>query len=261
MSDTVVTAALHAALAFLYCAESAVGRPRSTAPKLKLLVSAGPTFERWDRVRYVGNFSSGKMGFAIAAAAVSRGHAVTLVHGPVALAPPRGARAVAVESAREMQRELRAAFESADALVMAAAVADYRPARRLRGKFEKRNGPLSLELVRNPDIVAGLARAKGRRIVAGFALEAKAGLERARRKLVRKHLDLIVLNRPETLGSGSIEGVVLYADAKRSATTLSGRKAAVARRIVRILEELHAGREGTGRGRPQEVVGRRQRRG
>jgi phosphopantothenoylcysteine decarboxylase/phosphopantothenate--cysteine ligase len=144
---------------------------------------------------------------------------------------------------------------------MAAAVADYRPRRRLAGKFEKRDGPLRIELVRNPDIVAGLARTKGRRIVGGFALEAKAGLGRARRKLARKNLDFIVLNRVATLGSDEIEATVLYANARRGATPLSGRKADVAKRIVRILEDLHAGREGALRG-PEEVGlrGRRRRR-
>ena len=224
-------------------------------------MSAGPTFERWDRVRYLGNFSSGKMGFAIASAAIRRGHDVTLVHGPVAIQPPRGARAVAVESALEMRRALRSAFRGADALVMAAAVADYRPARRIAGKFEKRDagGRIFLELVRNPDVVGGLARAKGRRIVAGFALEAKRGTARARRKLAKKNLDFIVLNRPETLGSDAIEASVLYADAGRGVTALSGRKAAVARRIVRILEELHAGREGTGGRGTAQAGGRRRR--
>lgn len=171
---------------------------------LRVLVSAGPTREWVDPVRFLSNASSGKMGFAIAAEAARRGCAVTLVAGPVALETPAGVRRIDVESAREMLAVLRREFRRADALFMAAAVADWRPARRLGGKWRAKDGGAAgatLALVRNPDVVATLARRKGARSVVAFALETGSGLRRARGKLVRKNADFIVLNDASVLNS------------------------------------------------------------
>ena len=139
------------------------GRRRS---RRRVVVSAGPTREYIDPVRYMSNESSGRMGFAIAASAARAGHAVTLVAGPVALETPPGVRRVDVVSAREMLAAVREAFRGADALYMAAAVADWRPARERSGKWRAKDSgaeTTTLELRRNPDILATVARGKGER--------------------------------------------------------------------------------------------------
>lgn len=155
------------------------------------------------------------MGFAIAAEAARRGCAVTLVAGPVALETPAGVRRIDVESAREMLAVLRREFRRADALFMAAAVADWRPARRLGGKWRAKDGGAAgatLALVRNPDVVATLARRKGARSVVAFALETGSGLRRARGKLVRKNADFIVLNDASVLNSERATVTILGQD-------------------------------------------------
>ncbi|HGY90773.1 MAG TPA: phosphopantothenoylcysteine decarboxylase [Planctomycetes bacterium] len=168
---------------------------------MRLLVSAGPTREMIDAVRYLSNLSSGRLGYAVAAAAAARDHEVHLVSGPVALSPPRGIRVTHVVSAQEMHAAIREAWSDVDALVMTAAVADYRPARRFDGKLKKSEGPLILELARNPDILKSLAPIKGDRIVVGFALEVQNAEAEARRKLATKGMDVLVLNGPDNLGS------------------------------------------------------------
>ena len=179
-----------------------------------VLVSAGPTREAIDPVRYLTNHSSGKMGYAIARVARRRGATVTLVSGPVALPPPPGVRVVAVGSAVEMERALRAEFARATVLVMAAAVADYRPATAGDRKLKKAAGVRRLDLVENADLVAGLARGKGTRTIIGFAAETHDLVAEARRKLRDKGLDLIVANdvTAEGAGFGSDTNVVRLID-------------------------------------------------
>jgi phosphopantothenoylcysteine decarboxylase/phosphopantothenate--cysteine ligase len=194
-----------------------------------VVVTAGPTREYVDPVRYLSNESSGRMGFAIAAALARRGARVTLIAGPVALATPRGARRVDVVSARDMFAAVRRAFRSADALVMSAAVADWRPARRLAGKWRKKDGGAEtarLDLTRNPDILASVARNKGGRLVVGFALETGDGERRAQAKLRRKNLDYVVLNDESAL------------NAKRSSATLIGRDGSRRRLARRSKEDI-----------------------
>jgi phosphopantothenoylcysteine decarboxylase/phosphopantothenate--cysteine ligase len=180
-----------------------------------VLVSAGPTREAVDPVRYLSNQSSGKMGYAVARVARRRGATVTLVTGPVAVPPPPGVRVVAVESANDMDRALRAEFAQATVLVMAAAVADYRPATRGVRKLKKSAGLRRIELTENADLVAGLARGKGSRTVVGFAAETHDLVAEARRKLRAKGLDLIVANdvTAEGAGFGSDTNVVRLIDA------------------------------------------------
>ena len=187
----------------------------SSRRPLRILVSAGPTREWLDPVRYLSNASSGKMGFAIAAEAARRGCSVTLVAGPVALETPAGVRRIDVESARELLAVLRREFRRSDALFMAAAVADWRPARRLGGKWRAKDGGAQgarIELVRNPDVVATLARRKGARRVVAFALETGSGLRRAWGKLVRKNADFIVLNDASVLNSDRATVTILGQD-------------------------------------------------
>lgn len=162
----------------------------------KLLVSAGPTHEDLDPVRFLGNRSTGRMGYAIAAAAARRGAETTLVSGPVSLQTPAGVGRVDVRSARDMHREVTQRASDVDAIVMTAAVADYRPANADAHKLKKRAGPLSLELVRNPDILAelGASRSSDSPVLVGFALETQDVERYARDKLTRKKVDLIVAN-------------------------------------------------------------------
>jgi phosphopantothenoylcysteine decarboxylase / phosphopantothenate---cysteine ligase len=179
--------------------------PKSLAGEV-VLVTAGGTREAVDAVRYVGNRSSGKMGFAVAAEAARRGAEVVLVAGPVSLATPAGVRRVDVGSALEMRDAVLAEFARATVVVKAAAVSDFRPALASAGKLRKEELPpeagLTLELVRNPDILAEVCRQKGSRIVVGFAAESGDLIASARRKLARKGCDLLVANDVSVAGSG-----------------------------------------------------------
>ena len=170
----------------------------------KVLITAGPTYERIDPVRFIGNFSTGKMGYALASEAARRGAEVTLVSGPVALPKPAGVHVVYVESARQMLEAAEKAFVEADIAIMAAAVADYAPERYVGHKIKREHDEVdSIRLVKNPDIAATLGRNKraGQTLV-GFALETDNGVANAREKLERKNLDTIVLNSLSDKGAG-----------------------------------------------------------
>jgi phosphopantothenoylcysteine decarboxylase / phosphopantothenate---cysteine ligase len=169
----------------------------------RVIVTAGPTREAIDPVRYISNHSSGRMGTAIAAAAWRRGAAVTLVAGPLSVGIPEGVRHVPVESTRDMQQAVARELAGADVLVMAAAPADYRPAETATRKLKKSGAPRTVELVENPDILLSTtnARANGA-IVVGFALETDDVLANAQRKLEAKGLDMIVVNDATEAGAG-----------------------------------------------------------
>jgi phosphopantothenoylcysteine decarboxylase / phosphopantothenate---cysteine ligase len=168
-----------------------------------VLVTAGPTREALDPVRFLSNHSSGKMGVALAAAAWRRGATVTLVAGPLSVAPPVGVTVVPVESTTEMHDAVASRIGSADLLVMAAAPADYRPAERAAGKLKKTGGPRALELQETPDILLSTKNARRHgMVVVGFALETDDLLANARRKLEGKELDMVVLNAANEAGAG-----------------------------------------------------------
>ncbi len=169
---------------------------------VRVLVSAGPTREPIDPVRYLSNRSSGKMGHALARVARRRGAEVTLVSGPTALTPPPGVHVVRVTTAREMAAAVDEAFPAATVVVMSAAVADYRPREAAARKLKKDSAALTLELERNPDILAGLGLRKGPRLLVGFAAETHDVAAEARRKLRAKQLDLIVANDVGAPGAG-----------------------------------------------------------
>ncbi|MCM1067434.1 MAG: bifunctional phosphopantothenoylcysteine decarboxylase/phosphopantothenate--cysteine ligase CoaBC [Muribaculaceae bacterium] len=179
------------------------GKGKALAGK-RVLVTAGPTYERIDPVRFIGNFSTGKMGYAIAAEAASRGADVTLVSGPTSLPDPAGVNTVRVESARDMLRECEAVFPDADVAVMSAAVADYAPAEYHESKIKREHDGIDrIDLVKNPDIAATLgARKRPGQLMVGFALETGSGLANAEEKLARKNLDMIVLNTLADKGAG-----------------------------------------------------------
>lgn len=206
---------------------------------MNVLVTAGPTREAIDPVRYVSNRSSGKMGYAIAAAAAARGHAVCLVSGPVCLEPPAGVAFVPVVSADDMLAAVGAQFGACDALVMAAAVADFRPRAVSPVKLKKAAGLRPLELEATPDILAAVAARKGTRFVAGFAAETgPVMLAEARRKLRDKNLDLIVANDVSEPGAGFEVDTnrVTFVDAAGEEALPLMSKAAVADRLVRRIE-------------------------
>jgi len=185
-------------------AELALG-PRSLSGEV-VLVTAGGTRERVDPVRYLGNRSSGKMGFAVAAEAARRGAEVVLVAAACGLSTPAGVTRVDVETAEEMRDAVMARLAGASIVVKAAAVADFRPAAPHARKLKKEDLPeaagLTLELERTPDILAELCREKGSRTVVGFAAESHDLVEAARRKLARKGCDLLVANDVSREGSG-----------------------------------------------------------
>jgi phosphopantothenoylcysteine decarboxylase/phosphopantothenate--cysteine ligase len=161
---------------------------------MNLLVTAGPTREHLDPVRFLSNRSTGKMGFAVAQAAAERGHAVTLVAGPVARPTPPGVTRVDVVSARDMLAAVQRLLPDHDALVMSAAVADWRPKAMSPAKLKKADMNPVVELEPNPDILRTIRPFKGNRLFVGFAAETGDPLAEARRKLASKGLDLIVAN-------------------------------------------------------------------
>ncbi|MBZ0114344.1 MAG: bifunctional phosphopantothenoylcysteine decarboxylase/phosphopantothenate--cysteine ligase CoaBC [Thermoanaerobaculia bacterium] len=160
----------------------------------RVLVSAGPTREPLDPVRFLGNRSSGKMGFALAAEAAKRGAIVDLVSGPVSLEEPPGVRRTRVETALEMRTAMLDRVVDAEVVFMTAAVADYRPLRVASEKLKKETGPPTVELVENPDILVELSKAPGRRLIVGFAAETEDVLRHGQTKLERKGCDLLVVN-------------------------------------------------------------------
>jgi phosphopantothenoylcysteine decarboxylase/phosphopantothenate--cysteine ligase len=219
-------------------------RRSSSLLGVKVLVSAGPTHEPLDPVRFLGNRSSGKMGFAIAAAAAARGAEVVLVAGPTRIAPPFGARTVPVTTAVEMQAALEREAADAQVIVMAAAVADHRPANTAPRKLEHKNEPWSLALVPNPDIVARLvARRPAGQLIVGFAAETHDVLVRGRAKRERKGCDLLVVNDVTAEGAGF--------EAETNVVTLIGRDGAtdawprMSKRQVaeRLLDRIEAERK------------------
>ncbi len=167
----------------------------------KVLVSAGPTREYLDPVRFISNPSSGKMGYAVAAAAQARGAEVHLVSGPSSLPLPTGVNISKVESAEQMLSALDADFDDCDILVMTAAVADWKAADQKQEKQAKMGDTQNLELTRTPDILKTLSSKKKQQIVVGFAMETHKGVERAADKATRKKMDFICLNYPRKAGS------------------------------------------------------------
>jgi phosphopantothenoylcysteine decarboxylase/phosphopantothenate--cysteine ligase len=168
----------------------------------RILVTAGPTHEPIDAVRFIGNRSSGKMGYAVAREAAKRGGGVTLVSGPTHLPDPPGVEVVRVETAEEMRDAVLARSEDADAVVKAAAVADWRPKQTAEGKLKKESGAPELFLEPTPDILRELGERKGDRVLVGFAAETEDLETAGRRKLKEKGLDLIVVNEVGATGTG-----------------------------------------------------------
>lgn len=206
---------------------------------MKFVITAGPTREFIDPVRFLSNPSTGRMGFAVARAARAAGHDVVLIAGPVSLKTPRGVRRVDVVDARAMLAAVRVEIADADALVMTAAVADWRPARKAARKMKKSEMDGTLRLVRNPDILKSV---HGPRVRVGFAAETGAPTAEAARKCREKKLDLVVGNDVSEPGSGfgTSTNHVTFVTPDGTARRLPlMSKLAVARRIVRFVEEFN----------------------
>ena len=203
---------------------------------MRIVVTAGPTREFLDPVRYISNRSTGTLGYAIAAAAQRRGHEVTLISGPVTLAPPADVKVVRVVSAADLAVETLAAWDDADAIVMTAAVADYTPAAVAQQKIKKTGQPMTLTLVPTMDVLAEVGKRKRpSQIVMGFALETVAGLDEARRKMTEKNCDFMVLNGPANFGDVAVSVTVLTRDG-RAIDLANMPKLKLAERLIDLLE-------------------------
>lgn len=202
---------------------------------MRVLVTAGPTREYLDAVRFLSNASSGKMGFACAEAAARAGHDVTLVTGPVALPDPARVRTVRVTSADDMYRAVMKVYPKTDAAIMTAAVGDYRPAERFAGKLKKSSETLTLKLVRTRDILREMGRKKGKRILVGFALEVQDAVHQALVKYKKKNLDYVVLNTPRTFAADTMDCRV-FREGEVVKRFKGATKEAVANWIVAVLE-------------------------
>ena len=174
----------------------------NTSPEIKILISAGPTREYIDPVRFISNPSTGKMGYLIAEKLRERGYSVVLVSGPTHLKPPEGVKIIHVVSAEEMKKAILKEFKNSDCLIMAAAVSDWKPEKK-SGRKLKIKKEWNLKLIPNPDILKEVSRIKKEnQIVIGFALETEKIKENALKKLKEKKLDLIVANTPDFFGEG-----------------------------------------------------------
>jgi phosphopantothenoylcysteine decarboxylase / phosphopantothenate---cysteine ligase len=220
-------------------AMAALGRRRSLEGE-SVVVSAGPTVEDIDPVRFISNRSSGRMGYRLAEVARDRGAKVVLVTGPTALAVPRGVEVVSVRSAEEMARAVLDKAAAAGIVAMAAAVSDYRPAEKAPNKIKKQDGGQSLELVRTQDILESLGEAKGQRFLIGFAAETEKLLESARKKRAEKRIDLMVANDVSRNGSGfaSEKNAAVLIDAKGETELPLMSKRELAERIWDRVAEL-----------------------
>lgn len=208
---------------------------------MRVLITAGPTREYLDDVRYLSNASSGRMGYALVEACLAAGWEVVLVSGPVEMTPPAGCRLIAVETTAQMRDACVEQFPHCDGVIAAAAVCDYKPSRRVTGKISKTGGPITIEMIETDDVLAELGAIKAHRWVVGFALEAQNPRENALQKLRRKNCDWIVLNHPRVIGGP--DNAVEVIDA--STTTIAnweGSKRDVADRLIALLRERLASR-------------------
>ena len=202
---------------------------------MRILITAGPTREYLDDVRFLSNASSGRMGFALARAAIAAGHQTVLVSGPVALPPPRDCEVHQVVTTAQMRHSCEALFPECDGVIAAAAVCDYKPLNRISGKISKTGEPISIEMIETDDVLAELGRQKGRRWIVGFALEAKNARENALQKLRAKNCDIVLLNDPSAIGSQD-NRVEVIDKSGQAIVQWSGNKDKIARKLISWIE-------------------------
>ena len=206
---------------------------------MRVLITAGPTREYLDDVRYLSNGSSGRMGYAIAQAALQLGWQVVLVSGPVELSAPPGCEFHQVITTAQMKDACERLFPTCDGVIATAAVCDYKPVQRVTGKMKKIGGPITVEMIETDDVLAELGKTKGDRWVLGFALEAQNPRENALQKLRRKNCNWIVLNSPEAIGSEE-NSVELISSTGETVSSWSGPKSRIATSLVEWLAN-HSG--------------------
>jgi phosphopantothenoylcysteine decarboxylase/phosphopantothenate--cysteine ligase len=203
---------------------------------MKILITAGPTREKIDPVRFISNYSSGKMGYSIAQAALEYGHDVTLISGPVSILPPKGVSLIKVTSASEMADAVHSCASDAEVIIMTAAVADYRPAHPFDSKMKKLPGKLVLELERTEDILGTLGANKySGQILVGFAAETDDLEKNALGKLERKNLDWIAANLVSDGFGTDTNTITLYNKAGNVISIPSGAKIDVARSMLKVI--------------------------
>ena len=217
------------------------GNARRPQKAVKFLVTAGPTREPIDPVRYISNRSSGKMGYAIADAAAKAGHKVILISGPVCIAPPPGVRLVKITTSDEMHDAVHAHLKGIDIIVMCAAVADFKPANYSPHKIKKHRGLDKISLVPARDILASLAKTKNNFIVAGFAAETESLRENALKKLREKKCDLIIGNDASRMDAGTesdFNELTLFYKSGLIGRMPRAKKTVLAKKLVAIFEKL-----------------------
>lgn len=210
---------------------------------MKILITAGPTREYIDDVRFLSNASSGRMGYALAAAALACGHEVELVTGPVELAPPEGCRVHRIETTDQLRETCLRIFPECDGVIATAAVCDYRPKQRVSGKITKTGQPIVLELTETSDVLAELGGRREHRWIVGFALESQDPRNNAMRKLRMKNCSCIVLNDTSAIGSATNLVEVLSPEAETIAV-FQGTKEVVAERLMGLIESSISGTSG-----------------
>jgi phosphopantothenoylcysteine decarboxylase / phosphopantothenate---cysteine ligase len=208
---------------------------------VRFVVTAGPTREAIDPVRFISNRSSGKMGYAIAEAALARGHQVTLISGPASIAPPPRAKFISITTSDELQDAVDRAMRACDVLVMCAAVSDYKPASLAPRKMKKRKSPFALKLIPTRDILASLPKENRRYLVVGFAAETHDLKINAQQKLRRKNCDMIVANDVSRKDSGmesdENEVVIFFRNGDSEKISRSSKKI-IARELVKKILKM-----------------------
>jgi len=202
---------------------------------MRILITAGPTREYFDDVRYLSNASSGMMGYALADAAQTAGHEVVLVSGPVQQEPPPNCELHPVETTEQLRLACERLFPDCDGVIAAAAVCDYRPRHRIAGKITKTGQPVTFELVETSDVLAELGARKSHRWVMGFALESQDPRANAMRKLRMKHCDCIVLNDTSAIGAAD-NSVEVIDPSGQTVAAFGGPKPDVARALIAWIE-------------------------
>jgi phosphopantothenoylcysteine decarboxylase/phosphopantothenate--cysteine ligase len=208
---------------------------------VRFVVTAGPTREAIDPVRFISNRSSGKMGYAIAAAAIAAGHSVTLISGPASVVPPGGAQFVSIVTSDELHDAVHRAVHECDVLVMCAAVSDYKPATVAPRKMKKRKIPFALELIPTRDILASLPKEDRAYLVVGFAAETHDLETNAQKKLQEKNCDMIVANDVSQTDSGmesDENAVTIFFRNGESQTISRAAKKIIARELVKIISKI-----------------------
>lgn len=208
---------------------------------MRFVVTAGPTREAIDPVRFISNRSSGKMGYAIAEAALARGHEVTLISGPASIAPPARAKFISISTSDELYAAVHRAVRACDIFVMCAAVSDYKPAARALRKMKKRKAPFALKLTPTRDILASLPKENRRYLVVGFAAETHDLKINAQKKLRRKNCDMIVANDVGRSDSGmesdENEVLIFFRDGKSEKISRASKKI-IARQLVKKISKM-----------------------